>query len=443
MRVLMIDPSFRHQGHLLKFRRIGYFPLTLPRLAACLPPGVEVTLIHEKAQEVDTTQSWDLVLFTTMGSNLARAEELSAVFRANGARTVVGGFSVRPFLGRCREHFDAVVLGDGEGLLPLIIADAEAGRLGERPGRVYENLAPPIDHLPVPRYDLVPREIVGEIVPLEASRGCPNCCDFCAVTTLYGPAYRQRNPAEVLRDLNAARTRFGRRMYFFTDPNFTADMAHAKEIIRGLVGQGIAWLASVDIRALEDDEFLRLARDSGCFSLQIGFETLSATELHGVKKGFAAKRDYGALIRRAQSFGIPIVALLMVGFDTDTPATFRELRRFLERHRVPLAVTHPLIPIPGTPLHAKLAQEARLLPIEPEDCDGLHLHFIPRNFGVGELIERYWKFSEGLFSLRSIVRRFLWPGILKNPLAYLVLAITNVLAGRVARRRLPPGMYDY
>lgn len=442
MRILMIDPSFRHQGKLLKFRRIGYFPLTLPRLAACLPSGHEVTLIHEKAEEVDVSRPFDLVFFTTMGSNLTRAEELAASFRGRGVRTVVGGFSARPFLERCRERFDAVVLGDGEDLLPTIVADAEAGRLGERPGRVYENLAPSIEHLPVPRYDLVPREIVGDIVPLEASRGCPNHCDFCAVTTLYGPAFRKRDADEVLRDFRAARERFGRRMYYFTDPNFTADMAHAKDIIRGFVGQGVAWLASVDIRALEDEEFLALARTSGCFSLQIGFETLSAKELHSVGKGFAATRDYGALIKRAQSFGIPIVALLMVGFDTDTPAVFKDLRRFLERHRVPLAVTHPVIPIPGTALHAKLAAEGRLLKMEPEECDGLHLHFQPRHFPGNDLIERYWRFSEELFSLRSIVRRFLWSGVLKNPLAYLILGITNLMAGRVARRRLPPGMYD-
>jgi radical SAM superfamily enzyme YgiQ (UPF0313 family) len=211
--------------------------------------------------------------------------------------------------------------------------------------------------------------------------------------------------------------------------------------MRGMIGRRVAWIASVDVRCLEDDEFLSLASASGCFSLQVGFESVSPEAVASVNKGFAARADYRSVIARAHSSGIPIVALLMVGFDTDTPATFADLKAFALDNRLPLAVVHPLIPIPGTPLFEKLKREDRLLPLTPAECDGLHVSFVPLHFTPEELTVQYWRFCEELLSLSSIVRRFCSPLVFKNPLAYLVLLITNFMARRVVARRLPPGMY--
>lgn len=438
MRVALIDPTFRHQGHLVKLKRVGYFPLTLPRLASLFPAGTEIDLWYEKCQEIPLDRPYDLVLFTTMGSNLVRAEELAAGFRERGIPTGVGGYSVKPFLNRCLEKFDTVIVGDGEGLIPRLCEDLQSGRLQ----KLYENLSPSLEHLPAPRYDLIPPDLIGDIFPLEASRGCPNHCGFCAVSDLYPTGLRKRDPQEVIAEFHLARQTLGKRLYYFADANFTADMPHAKTILQGMIGQGVGWLASVDIRALQDDEFLNLARRSGCFSLQVGFETLSAANLATCNKKFADSHDYPALIRRAHAFGIPVVALLMVGFDADTPATFPALRRFLEQNRVPLAVTHPLVPIPGTALYQKLLNENRIANVTPEDSDGLHIFFQPRHFTPESLTEAYWKFSTELLSLRSIVRRFLWPGVFRNPLAWLILLISNLLSRRMVRLRLPPGTYQ-
>ncbi|NLI77262.1 MAG: B12-binding domain-containing radical SAM protein [Candidatus Riflebacteria bacterium] len=441
MHVALVDPTFRHQGRLLKLRRVGYFPLTLPRLAACFPAGTKITLVYEKCQEIDTQAPYDLVLFTTMGSNLVRAEELSAVFRQRGIPTVVGGYSVAPFLDRCRRNFDAVALGDGEEIIPRLLADLAGGRLAS----VYQGVTADLTRLPPPRFDLVPPGVMGDIAPVETSRGCPNACDFCAVTAFYGGRQHRADVPTVLRDVRAVRETLGRRLVYFTDPNFAADMEHAKAVLRGLqaLDAGVGWLASVDIRALQDEEFLRLARASGCFSLQVGFETLHPEQLRAVNKGFAARADYGEAIGRARAHGVPVVALMMLGFDTDTPATFGQVLRFLETSRLPLAVLHPVIPIPGTPLYDRLAREGRLTGLDPAETDGLHLHFVPRHFAPDAFLEGFWRLNRRLFGLRSVVRRFLHPDTFRNPLAYALLLFTNLfLAGPLVRRRLPLGMYE-
>ncbi|MBF0410498.1 MAG: B12-binding domain-containing radical SAM protein [Candidatus Riflebacteria bacterium] len=439
MKIALVDPSFYHQGKLMKFKRVGYFPLTLPRLAAYFPKNCEINLYYDKVQSVPVEKKFDLVFFTTMGSNIVRAFELSAAFQKNGAKTVVGGYSVPGYIELCKQNFDSVVLGDGEEVIPRIIEDFLLNRLE----KFYENRVPSISSLPMPRFDLVPSEVPGNVIPVEASRGCPNKCFFCAISNLYRRVYRQRDVDEVFRELNEAVRVFGRRrLYYFTDPNFTTDINYAGKILTKMVGMNISWLASADVKCLEDDEFLKLAKKSGCFNLQIGFETLSEKELNQFDKGFAAKYDYGKLIRKAHSFGVPISALLMVGFDSDTPSTFLRLKHFLEINKVPLAVTHPLGPIPGTPLHDKWKTEGRLLSTEPEKFDGLQICFKPKNFTPDELSENYWRFNERLFSTASIFRRFLSPHVFRNFRAFFILFLTNFFARQVVSKRLPPGMYE-
>jgi len=50
MKIALVDPSYYLAGQLIQLRRIGYFPATLPVLAAALPPGHEVSLHYEKCQ---------------------------------------------------------------------------------------------------------------------------------------------------------------------------------------------------------------------------------------------------------------------------------------------------------------------------------------------------------------------------------------------------------
>jgi radical SAM superfamily enzyme YgiQ (UPF0313 family) len=439
MKVLLIDPTFYHEGGLYKTRRIGYFPLTLARLAACFPRDVDVALIYEKTREVPVTAAVDLVFFSVMGANLRRAIELSAEFRRCGVKTVIGGMSILGFSDLCREHFDVVAVGDAEGIIPELLEDFRRG--GLKPD--YESLCCPIASLPRPRFDLVPPEIVGSTIPIETSRGCCNGCRYCAITAFYRGGFRTRNSDEVLAEVDDLKNRFGMfKLFYFTDPNFTADMAHAKTVLRGLIGRKIAWLASADIKCLQDEEFLRLAAQSGCVNLQIGIETLFGKELAGANKTFASEADYAACLTRANLFGIPITALLMIGWDSDTPAALAELQRFLRAHHVALAVTHPIQPIPGTPLFHKWEAESRLLPVSLDALNGLEILFRPAHFTPEGLKKAYWRFNERFFATRSIVRRFFSPHILRNPLGYGLMLATNFFARDIVEKRLPAGMYE-
>jgi len=198
----------------------------------------------------------------------------------------------------------------------------------------------------------------------------------------------------------------------------------------------------VDVRALKDAEFLRLARDSGCFCLQVGFETLSKKELNGTGKTFAGKEEYAKLIKSCQEYGIPLAALLMIGFDSDDSRSLRDTAKFLEAHHLPLVVMHPMIPIPTTSFYETLKTQNRLLSQDPKLADGLHVFFRPRNFSPEGLQNYYWKLNERLYSIRSILKRFFFRGVFRNPIPYFILFLTNFFARGLVRKRLPMGMYE-
>lgn len=407
MRIALVDPTYRLAGELLKLRSVGYPPLTLPALAAALPGGHEVRLVHEKCEEVPLEERFDLVLFTTMGPNLTRAMELSRSFRQRGARTVAGGWTVMAYADRCRDAFDSLVLGEAEGVLEQVVEDAMADRL--RP--TYENYLPDLSRLRPPRYDLVRPEHWGPILPVESSRGCANACSFCAVSTFTQRRRRTVPVDQVIENIQRARRDLGRSVFYFTDPNFGVHRPHALELMERLIPLGIRWLASVDVHALGDDAFLDLARRSGCFTLQVGFEAVDPASLDETRKGFARPGDYPRLIRRCHQRGIPVTALMMVGFDGDTAATFRRVLAFLEDNRIPLVVLHVMTPVRGTPLWDQVVAEGRLL--------------------------------ERAFGLPSLLRRTLHRDFLRNPLAWSMLLGTALFSTRRALRKgWPPGMYE-
>jgi radical SAM superfamily enzyme YgiQ (UPF0313 family) len=439
MRFAFIDPSYYYKGELIRLKRVGYPALTLPALAALVPLEHEVFLYYEKCEPLPLEEDFDLVFFATMGCNLVRAEEISAHFRGRGIPTAVGGWTTFPYAERCQEHFDVVVLGEGEGVVEEILVDLAAGSL--KP--CYENYHPDLSLVPVPRYELVNPKVRGPIIPVESSRGCANNCSFCAVSAFTKRSFRAIPVSRVLANIDHAREVYGQDFFYFTDPNFGSDRAHSLALMQALVSRKIHWLASVDIRVTEDEEFLDLARESGCFTLQVGFESVDPKNLEASHKGFVARYDYGEAVTRALDHGIPLTALMMVGFDSDTEATFPAILEFLETNHIPLVVLHVMTPIPRTALYQRIVSEGRLLREPLEEGDGLQLFIQPKHMSVERFEACFQELLQQAFSLRSLFKRYFYRGFFKAVRSHIILLLTNLFSTRRALARgYPPGMYE-
>jgi len=141
----------------------------------------------------------------------AREAGLDAIF-------VAGGPHPSALPEEVLEHFDFVVVGEGEETLPQLIEAIEMGRepadvLGiayKRGGEaIYTGDRPPVD------LDLYP-PFTSILAPIEISRGCPWGCAYCQTPRLFGHCMRHRSIPVI--------SRFARRHkdIRFTSPNSLA-----------------------------------------------------------------------------------------------------------------------------------------------------------------------------------------------------------------------------
>src|SRR5215211_5884255 len=146
-------------------------PITGIHLAAITPPGHRVRVIHQQSEPVPFDTDADLIALSFFSGFAPEAYRLAAEFRRRGKTVVAGGPHATFSPEETFRHCDSVVVGEAESVWPLLLADAEAGCLKER----YDGSPSPMEGLPTPRYDLLPKRFFVPRV-LQATRGCPFTC---------------------------------------------------------------------------------------------------------------------------------------------------------------------------------------------------------------------------------------------------------------------------
>lgn len=402
-RLLLIGPTaLDGRGQPIKQRRIHLPGLTLPMLAAVTPDHWSVRLLNETVEDVPFDEPWDLVGLTGMGSGIVRAWQIADGFRERGVSVVIGGIAAS-LLGpeASLEHADAVVLGEAEETWPLVLSDFEAGGMKD----VYTMpRRPPIDALPLPRYDLLDASTLGWWRPVQATRGCPFTCDYCSITAYFEQRYRKRPVDQVIRDVRAAR-RAGTRYIAFIDDNIGVDWNYCQELWEALIPERIRWMSQCSLHIADRPEMLRLAHRSGCRLLSFGIESTSEASLSEHDKEWNRPHRYGEAIRTIRNSGIEVSTEMIVGMDGDDDSVFQRTYDFIMANGIAVPRIHILTPIPGTPLHRRLAAEGRLLDEKLQRFTGGYVTFQPKHLDPGTLQARYWKLYEDLFTWRSIFRR--------------------------------------
>lgn len=382
------------------------FPyLALTTLAALTPGDVRVRLIDENVEKIDWKATPDLVGISLMTPLAPQGYEIADAYRKRGVPVVLGGIHPSMMPEEARAHADAVVVGEAEGLWPRVVEDVRQGEL--QPLYRSEGHSP-LTNLPLPRRELLKRKAYFFVNTVQTTRGCPFDCEFCSVPQFYGHTYRLRPVEEVEREVRRLEGRF----VFFVDDNIAGDKAYTKALFRHLIPYRLKWASQASITIARDQELLRLARQSGCMGLFIGFESLSQKTLKEMGKTFNRAQSYREMIKRIHSHGIGIQGSFIFGSDGDTPSVFAEVVRFTEQTRLDAVLFSILTPFPGTRLYRKMKAEGRILSEDWARYDMNHVVFSPRGMGVEQLQNGFnWAYSR-LYSWRSIAKRLL--GVRRN-----------------------------
>jgi radical SAM superfamily enzyme YgiQ (UPF0313 family) len=286
------------------------------------------------------------------------------------------------------QHADAVVIGEAEEIFDRVLADFKAGRMM---GTYRSEKVPDLHRLPRPRYDLLRPKHRSILHSVQATRGCPHDCEFCSVTPFFGHQYRLRPVKEVIADLESSFMDARSRTVFFVDDNIGGRAEYAKELFRALIPLKIRWGSFASVAMTRDRELMRLASESGCIALFIGFESLSQANLDALHKSWVRADHMREYVNMFHDNGIIVEGAFIFGHDGDHKEIFRKTVDFIQKAGIQVPVFGLLTPYPATRLRIRLEKEGRLLP-EAKDWrlyDGSHVLFKPIHMAPEELEEGF------------------------------------------------------
>ena len=158
----------------------------------------------------------------------------------------------------------------------------------------------------------------------------------------------------------------------------------------------------------EDEELLKLSKDSGCIYLFIGLESFSKMSLISANKKINDVSKYKKTIDRIHKNGISVQAGIIFGFDTDTKDIFKTTLKQCNHLGIDGATVSILTPLPKTPLYEQLKEEGRLISNDWTYFNGkTRVAFKPKNMTGEELFHGYMWFRKEFYSMKSILKRLL------------------------------------
>lgn len=311
--------------------------------------------------------------FSVTTADVLRCAELARQIRAvlPQVKIIFGG----PHPSNCPEetveHFGADIVVRGEGEMPLL-AILQGQRLQDIPALTFlhegEICSTPdalsllnLDQLPFPErrteWIRATRNVLDSrrrpIANILTSRGCPAKCIFCE-TRVRGYRFRGRSPGNVMAEVEQLVAEHGIRELHIMDSNFTHDRDRAGELLEMLarrdLGLGIVLCQGIRVDRL-DREMARLLARAGVHSVFVGGESGQEESLKLLKK-----RTTPAQISRAidslHDEGIDVRTGVLYGIAGERKNDVMRSIDFYCRQKVTFLEINPLVPFPGTRLHA-------------------------------------------------------------------------------------------
>ena len=259
---------------------------------------------------------------------------------------------------------DCVVMGECENVLAQLAA-------GERgiPGTCFEEdgeirvlggpqAVPFVDQPPLEwpdefirrhhhhhhRFEAAP---AGPGAEVEASRGCPYNCTFCAKEN-FRNKYRKRPPALVLQEIDGLQAQGVEYVYFIDEIFLPND-----ELLNGLVGRGLKFGVQTRIDLWKPD-MLALLGKTGCVSAECGVESLTVEGREALAKRCKLSTEELAARLTFAKKHIPFVQANLIEMPQDEDDAVQRWRAQMREAGVWANDPVPLFPYPGSPDYTKL-----------------------------------------------------------------------------------------
>ncbi len=403
--LLILQPTgYNADGSLYRTQKRWVAGITLPYLAALVPNrSWDMTLIDERIQDIPD-HNWDAVAFTFFTHSSRHTFELADRYREQNIPVLMGGWHVSFNPESSQTHADAIGIGEGERIFPLMLNDLENKAL--KPVYISDN-SHQLNKLKFPRWDKMDlKKYRINFLPIFTTRGCPYGCTFCEVTALNGTRVRFKPIDEVVEEVKFIKS-LGMNRLQFVDDNFAMNHRYTKMLLEKLIPLKIRWTCLWTVKDCKDEELLNLAKRSGVWHINMGMESINEDSLKSMHKYQNKVRDYESLLKRLNKKGIFYSLNFIFGWDPDTPRIFEDTYQFLVRNKVPMAFFSVLTPRRGTKIYEELKNENRIFDENLADVREGKCIFYPKHMVPHELEISIKELYRRFYSYPSILRRLL------------------------------------
>ncbi len=388
MKILLIQPHLSIlQKNYLK-RSVGKAmnkfyapPLTLEQLYAITPEEHEVQIVDERiGKKINYDNCYDLVGITAFTAYIDRAYEIADTFRKQGTNVVLGGYHPSALPEEAKQHADSVVVGEAEYTWPQLLHDAKNSVL--KPFYIADRVVDQND-IPSARRDQTGSNCLFAAV--QATRGCPNRCEFCAISNMkYGAIVRKRPVDFVIDEIKTLSQKY---LHFY-DPSLTSHPAYSKSLFKKMRGLNKKFTCNGNVGTLyKDEELLKLASEAGCTKWYIGFESFSQENISQIGKKTNKVEQYLPAIKKIHDYGMDIHGHFVFGLDHDTTDVFESTLAAINNLGLTIAEFHIMTPFPGTPLFDRLDREGRIVTKDWSRYMMNMVNFKPKFMSQRELVE--------------------------------------------------------
>jgi len=412
MKILLISPgspddidSQITQGIPYLYAKTLFAPHSIAAIAALTPREYEVILHDEytagQIEPIIEKTFFDIIGISVTSNQQKRSLQIAQFIKSGRPDTLVvfGGIGVEHFIHQELVGIDVIFHGEAEETWPKFLTDFKNGNYR----RVYKNISKPdMTQTPPPRWDLLADHLSSyTAVLLQTTRGCPFDCSFCDVIYTFGRKLRSKTIPQVLDEVRLL-NKLKVKMVFIADDNFAGDKKYTKELLKQLIPLNnsfktpIEFITQIDITIANDEELLTLLADCNFQAVMIGIESVNEASLKDYNKQQNLRTPVGQAVRKIQSYGIVVLAHMIIGADSDDKSVFRRTAEFISEANIVHHLCHPLAAPPGTKMWYELKRAGRIIHTDHEEiADKLDIisNIIPKQMTRVELFEGladYW-----------------------------------------------------